>query len=555
MKKLLSIALTLMLFCSTLIGLNVYADDGSVAQQKFAVDRPAIIEYARANCTEYEAQLVEISLKLFHDRAYFGEFDGYNIYYVNTFVQLPAYYSESIGGYEFTVSHMEQISPLGVFAVKGDSVYTFKDAYDKGVITNIDAIAKIIAASGLIKVVNLDSQEELPSTGSVTTTTDDSVAQQKFAVDRPAIVEYARANCTEYEAQLAEANLKLLHDRAYFGEFDGYNIYYVSTFGQHQMYYSESIGGYEFTVSHMERISPLGVFAVKGDSVYTFKDAYDKGVITNIDAIAKIIAASGLIKVVNLDSQEELPSTGSVPTTTTATEPIETYHIVAGDPGLCNGVTWDPSSEANKMTKIDDDTYEIIYEGVAAGTYDFKITTNGKWDEGDYNLVGDAKFGGPNAEIIVAADNSTVKIMFDGTKAIVYINGNLYTVPASTQPTPSVAQPTTTSTKPVVTKPPVKVKKNNPISVTVKNKTIKSKSLKKKKAVVKAITVKKAQGKVTFSKISGNKKFTLNKSTGKIIIPKGTKKGNYGIKIKVTAKGNSKYKSKTVIKKITIKIK
>ncbi|MCH5202896.1 MAG: hypothetical protein J1F17_06785, partial [Oscillospiraceae bacterium] len=231
--------------------------------------------------------------------------------------------------------------------------------------------------------------------------------------------------------------------------------------------------------------------------------------------------------------------------------------------------TWDPSSEANKMTKIDDDTYEIIYEGVAAGTYDFKITTNGKWDEGDYNLVGDAKFGGPNAEIIVAADNSTVKIVFDGTKAIVYINGNLYTVPASTesapsvtqptaastQPTPSVTQPTTTSTKPVVTNPPVKVKKNNPISVTVKNKTIKAKSLKKKKAVVKAITVKKAQGKVTFSKISGNKKFTLNKSTGKIIIPKGTKKGNYGIKIKVTAKGNSKYKSKTVIKKITIKIK
>ncbi|MCH5202509.1 MAG: hypothetical protein J1F17_04800, partial [Oscillospiraceae bacterium] len=184
---------------------------------------------------------------------------------------------------------------------------------------------------------------------------DDSVAQQKFAGDKHAIVEYTRINCGEYEAQLAEINLKLLHDRAYFGEFDGYNIYYVSTFGQFQMYYSESIGGYEFTVSHMEQISPLGVFAVKGDSAYTFKDAYDKGVITNIDAIAKIIAASGLIKVVNLDSQEELPSTGSVTTTTTATEPIETYHIVAGDPGLCNGVTWDPSSEANKMTKIDDD--------------------------------------------------------------------------------------------------------------------------------------------------------------------------------------------------------
>ena len=64
--------------------------------------------------------------------------------------------------------------------------------------------------------------------------------------------------------------------------------------------------------------------------------------------------------------------------------------------------------------------------------------------------------------------------------------------------------------------------------------------------------VTKAKGKVTYTKISGSKKLTINQKTGVITVKKGTKKGTYKIKVKVTAKGNSSYKAKS--KTVNIKI-
>ena len=98
----------------------------------------------------------------------------------------------------------------------------------------------------------------------------------------------------------------------------------------------------------------------------------------------------------------------------------------------------------------------------------------------------------------------------------------------------------------------------NPLKVTVKKLTLKYKTLKKKKLILKkakAFTIKNAQGKVTFKKISGNKKITINKKTGRITVKKGLKKGTYRLKVKVIAAGNSKYKagSKTITLKIKVK--
>ena len=97
-------------------------------------------------------------------------------------------------------------------------------------------------------------------------------------------------------------------------------------------------------------------------------------------------------------------------------------------------------------------------------------------------------------------------------------------------------------------------KKSQNLKVTKKNKTVKAKALKKKALKVKAITVKNAKGKVSYKKVSGSKKLSLVKG-GKIKVKKGTKKGTYKIKVKVTAKGNSTYKaaSKTVTVKIKVK--
>ncbi|MBR1751522.1 MAG: Ig-like domain-containing protein, partial [Ruminococcus sp.] len=91
-------------------------------------------------------------------------------------------------------------------------------------------------------------------------------------------------------------------------------------------------------------------------------------------------------------------------------------------------------------------------------------------------------------------------------------------------------------------------------TMTVKAKTITAKSAKKMTFTkAKAFTIKKAKGKVTFTKKSGNKKITINKKTGKITVKKGLKKGTYKVKIKVRAAGNTVYKAKT--KTVTVKVK
>jgi rRNA maturation protein Nop10 len=100
-------------------------------------------------------------------------------------------------------------------------------------------------------------------------------------------------------------------------------------------------------------------------------------------------------------------------------------------------------------------------------------------------------------------------------------------------------------------------KYTNPMAVSAVARTAKLATL-KKQAVTVAAPLKfatKAQGKVTYAKASGSAAFAVNKTTGKVTIKKGTKKGTYTIKIKVAAAGNTSYKAatKTVTCKITIK--
>lgn len=133
-----------------------------------------------------------------------------------------------------------------------------------------------------------------------------------------------------------------------------------------------------------------------------------------------------------------------------------------------------------------------------------------------------------------------------------------------TEPASSTVEPQETTAPETVTAPTAKpaVKKANPIKVTVKKKTVKAKTLDKKTQIIKAVTVKKAQGKVTFAKLKSGttkkyyKKLTVNKTTGKVKLKKGKyTKGTIKLKVIIFAKGNSKYKSKTIKKTIKIKVK
>ena len=69
------------------------------------------------------------------------------------------------------------------------------------------------------------------------------------------------------------------------------------------------------------------------------------------------------------------------------------------------------------------------------------------------------------------------------------------------------------------------------------------------------LKVSKAQGKVTYTKASGAKYFTVNKSNGKVTVKAKTPVGSYKVGIKATAQGNANYKSGFVTKTFTVKVK
>ena len=103
-------------------------------------------------------------------------------------------------------------------------------------------------------------------------------------------------------------------------------------------------------------------------------------------------------------------------------------------------------------------------------------------------------------------------------------------------------------------------KKANPIKVTAKTNTVKLKKVKKAAQKAATFTVKKAQGKLSF-KIKSAKKaikkyLTISKKgVLKIKKWKKAKKGTYTIKVTVKANGNAKYKSKSVVKTVKVKVK
>lgn len=105
-------------------------------------------------------------------------------------------------------------------------------------------------------------------------------------------------------------------------------------------------------------------------------------------------------------------------------------------------------------------------------------------------------------------------------------------------------------------------KRENSVKITVKNTTIKAKKLKVKAQKIKPITIKNEQGKVSYklakSGISKKiRKLVKINSKGVITFNKWKKaeKGVYKFKVKITAKGNEKYKPKKVTKTVKIRVK
>lgn len=107
----------------------------------------------------------------------------------------------------------------------------------------------------------------------------------------------------------------------------------------------------------------------------------------------------------------------------------------------------------------------------------------------------------------------------------------------------------------------VTVKYTNPLKAKARKATVavnQSKLQAKSVVLASNIAKKNAKGKVTYSSASTKavaKKFKINAKTGKVTVRKGTKKGTYIIKVKVTAAGDTKYLSGMAIVKYKVKVK
>lgn len=91
------------------------------------------------------------------------------------------------------------------------------------------------------------------------------------------------------------------------------------------------------------------------------------------------------------------------------------------------------------------------------------------------------------------------------------------------------------------------------LKVSAASKSVKVSKVKKTAQLTSKISVTGAKTAVTYKKVSGSSKLTL--SNGKIKVKKGTKKGTYSIKVKVSAKAGTNYNaaSKTVTVKVKVK--
>ena len=103
-------------------------------------------------------------------------------------------------------------------------------------------------------------------------------------------------------------------------------------------------------------------------------------------------------------------------------------------------------------------------------------------------------------------------------------------------------------------------KAGNPLEVKGKTAAVRYSAVKKKSQGIGVTKVtaftKKGQGKLTYTKASGNKKIVINKTTGKVTVKKGLKKGTYKVKVKVRAAGDANYKAsawKTVTFSVRVK--
>ena len=234
-----------------------------------------------------------------------------------------------------------------------------------------------------------------------------------------------------------------------------------------------------------------------------------------------------------------IPPDGHVLDAVEMTVDSGTYTIAAAD---LNGIAHTYDSDVTFKCIWKSEQPELATQTITASnvtkTYGNAAFALGAVTDGD----GELTYKSSNTKVVVIDSTGKVTIKSAGTAKI--------TINASATETYAAAEKTITVTI---------NKAANPLKVKANTATVKFSNLKKKNQTLKVGKViaftKKGQGTVTYVKKSGNKKIAINKTTGKVTVKKGLKKGTYKVKINVTAAGNGNYKKVTKPVTVTIKVK
>lgn len=250
--------------------------------------------------------------------------------------------------------------------------------------------------------------------------------------------------------------------------------------------------------------------------------------------------------------------TGSIGATTTSDAPIQytssnTNIATVSASGVVTGKSQGSATISVATAQSDCcnaacQTVQIAVLGDVAGAKVSapSITYDGKAHNGAITVTLSGKTLKPSTDYTLAITSSagtTVTAIQDAGKYTVVVRGKgNYTG--------------TTKNKPVVMTV-AKAANTAQVTVTKTKVAVKYASVKKKAQTVSNLTGKSIKGTVKCTNASTDavaKKFKVS-TNGVVTVPKGTKKGTYTVKIKVTAAGNANYKSykKTVTYKIVVK--
>ena len=233
-----------------------------------------------------------------------------------------------------------------------------------------------------------------------------------------------------------------------------------------------------------------------------------------------------------------------------------------------SAITPTPSVTLNGTTLVKDTDYTLSYmNNVNAGTA--TVTVAGK---GNYSGTRSTTFKIVRKSISSASISSIANRTFNGkaqtpaprvtVNGVTLVKGTDYTlsyknnVNAGTATVTVIGKGNYTGSKKATF---TIAKAANTMKVATTTKSVKRSKVKKRKQVVSnCITfTTAAQGSVTYAKVAkgSSGKLSIDANTGQITVKKGTKKGTYKIKVRVTASGNANYASRshTVTAKIRVK--